>query len=113
VILSEASELYVNSMNRVTVVRRVDGEKWGGPTEKPQRDMSSNSLDAKDKAMLKSVDIFLLPSTAEWYADRGVESRRGYLLYGPPGTGKSCILKPLSIQTSLDCSMAVLDPSLI
>jgi chaperone BCS1 len=71
--------------------------------------MSSISLDVKDWAkVLKSVDTFELPSTAEWYADRGVDYRRGYLFSGPTGRGKSCIFKPRSIQASLICSMAVL-----
>ncbi|KAG6012350.1 hypothetical protein E4U54_007588 [Claviceps lovelessii] len=34
---------------------------------------------------------YLKPTTREWYANRGIPYRRGYLLYGPPGTGKSSL----------------------
>ena len=59
-------------------------KKNEGRQPRSRREMSSVSLDAKDKAMvLKSVDTFVLPSTAVWYADRSVDDRRGYLFYEP------------------------------
>jgi chaperone BCS1 len=35
---------------------------------------------------------------ANWYADRGVPYRRGYLFSGPPGTGKSSIVLLLASE---------------
>jgi len=34
-------------------------------------------------------DITSFRNAAQWYLDKGVPYRRGYLLYGPPGTGKT------------------------
>ena len=44
---------------------------------------------------------------ADWYAERGVPWRRGYLLHGPPGTGKSSVVRALASELGLD--LAVLD----
>ena len=30
-----------------------------------------------------------------WYAEAGIQHKRGYLLYGPPGTGKSSTIHAL------------------
>lgn len=38
----------------------------------------------------------------DWYAQRGVPWRRGYLLYGPPGTGKSSLIRALASDLHLD-----------
>ena len=32
----------------------------------------------------------------QWYFDRGIPYRRGYLLYGPPGCGKSSYITALA-----------------
>lgn len=39
---------------------------------------------------------------SNWYAERGVPWRRGYLFYGPPGTGKSSLIRALASDLSLD-----------
>ncbi|KAH8995383.1 mitochondrial chaperone BCS1 [Lactarius akahatsu] len=38
----------------------------------------------------------------EWYADRGIPYRRGYLLHGPPGSGKSSFIQALAGSLSYD-----------
>jgi len=40
----------------------------------------------------------------QWYVDRGIPYRRGYLLYGPPGSGKSSFIQALAGE--LDFSLA-------
>lgn len=38
----------------------------------------------------------------EWYKERGIPYRRGYLLYGPPGCGKTSFVKAVSGQIGYD-----------
>lgn len=45
----------------------------------------------------------------EWYLDRGIPYRRGFLLYGPPGTGKSSAV--LAIASALQMDIAILSLS--
>lgn len=51
--------------------------------------------------------VFL--QSREWYRDRAIPWRRGYLLYGPPGCGKSSIAHALA--SHLGMHVAVLSPS--
>jgi chaperone BCS1 len=46
-------------------------------------------------------------SSREWYVQRGIPYRRGYLLHGPPGTGKSSAV--VAIATALGMDIAVLN----
>ncbi|KAK7932562.1 Mitochondrial chaperone BCS1 [Apiospora marii] len=45
----------------------------------------------------------------QWYVDRGIPYRRGYLLHGPPGTGKSSFIQALAGE--LDYNVAMLNLS--
>ena len=47
--------------------------------------------------------------SANWYYDRGIPYRRGYLLHGPPGTGKSSFIQALAGH--LDYDIAILNLS--
>ena len=63
--------------------------------KKKKRDKTTVVLDeaASDK-LVKDAKNFL--SSSEWYAQRGIPYRRGYLLYGPPGTGKTSFCQVLA-----------------
>ncbi len=92
-ILSEAKEIALQQMKFGTIVYQSVGPEWrqfGHPRRK--RPLSSVILDSgvTDK-LYSSVTEFI--SNTDWYADRGVPYRRGYLLYGPPGCGKSSFVR--------------------
>lgn len=55
--------------------------------------------DTKQK-LLADVNEFL--GSHEWYEERGIPFRRGYLLYGPQGCGKSCLVQAIAGDIAYD-----------
>jgi chaperone BCS1 len=70
-----------------------NAQQWGSPKwekvmTKKGRDESTVVLEGDRKqSILADAQEFL--NSKQWYAERGIPHRRGYLLYGPPGTGKT------------------------
>lgn len=64
------------------------GIGWNKAQSKKARGMDSVVLD-QDLASELVEDIQKFQQAAEWYREKGVPYRRGYLLFGPPGTGKT------------------------
>jgi len=62
--------------------------------------MKSVVLD-KDLSEEIKKDILKFQDSAEWYIDKGVPYRRGYLLYGPPGTGKTSFTQAIAGELGL------------
>ena len=54
--------------------------------------------------MLEDARTFL--ARRDWYVQRGIPYRRGYLLHGPPGTGKSSAV--VAIASALQMDIAIL-----
>jgi len=76
--------------------------------------MSTVILAADQKAaIIKDVNEFLHPSSAGWYARRGIPYRRGYLFHGPPGTGKTSLSFALAGLFGLDVyAVSLQEPAL-
>ncbi|KAF2076510.1 hypothetical protein CYY_002188 [Polysphondylium violaceum] len=75
-----------------------DWRRFGHPRRK--RPIQSVILDTGvSDEIIADVKKFL--SNANWYNDRGIPYRRGYLLYGPPGTGKSSFINALAGELQL------------
>lgn len=64
------------------------GIGWTKVQSKKPRTLESVILD-KGNAHKLLDDIKQFQKSANWYLDKGIPYRRGYLLYGPPGTGKT------------------------
>ena len=105
----EAHKLAQQSREGKTIVYTSRGAQWeqfGEPRRK--RPIESVILDngMKEKIVADVTDFM---RSANWYYDRGIPYRRGYLLHGPPGSGKSSFIQALA--GSLDYNIAMLNLS--
>ncbi|KFD55196.1 hypothetical protein M514_03837 [Trichuris suis] len=96
--LDEAQQMALQQMQHGTVVYQAVGHEWrqfGHPRRK--RSLRSVVLDkGVQEALLMDIQEFI--SSNQWYIDRGIPYRRGYLLYGPPGCGKSSFITALASE---------------
>ena len=104
--LNHAKDLELTKHDGKTVIyepRTNDWEPFGEPRRRRQFD--SVILDSNiAESILKDVQEFL--DSREWYAQRGVPYRRGYLLHGPPGCGKTSYIMALAGKLEYDiCQM--------
>lgn len=73
--------------------------RWNGARQK--RPMTSIVLEPGIKEMiLNDCKDFL--QSEDWYAERGIPFRRGYLLHGVPGSGKTSLIHSLAGELGLD-----------
>lgn len=108
-LFSEAHELAAKANEGKTVVYSARGMEWAplGDSRK-KRPLGSVILDDGVKeSIVADVRDFL--SRQQWYVDRGIPYRRGYLLYGPPGSGKSSFIQALAGE--LDFAVAMINLS--
>ncbi|KAK8771539.1 hypothetical protein V5799_025216 [Amblyomma americanum] len=92
-LLEEARSLALEKEAGRTVVYCAMGSEWrpfGAPRQR--RPLDSVILDAGIAERLLA-DIREFIANPQWYADRGIPYRRGYLLYGPPGCGKTSFIE--------------------
>ena len=82
------------------------GNYWDQVGDVPRRSIDSVLVD-DDRIAKVLDDMRWFYGSSDWYAERGVPWRRGYLFYGPPGTGKSSLVRALASELSLD--IATLD----
>lgn len=76
---------------------------WTEVADRPIRPMDTVVLDEKQKLMvLQDMNEYLHRDTAQWYGERGIPLRRGYLFHGPPGTGKTSLSFALAGVFGLD-----------
>lgn len=108
-IFREAYDMASQRIEGKTIVytsRNVGWDTTGQP--KRRRPFKSVVLEqGLATTVLSDVKEFL--NAREWYLDRGIPYRRGYLLYGPPGTGKTSFVQALAGE--LDFNIAMLSLS--
>lgn len=95
-LLHEVKGFTLNRHLKTTEVYRfsINGEtsQWLRQSVRPSRPIQTVFLDQLQKTrILSDVNDYLQPATSQWYADRGIPYRRGYLFRGPPGTGKTSL----------------------
>ena len=108
-IFAEAHKLAAKANEGKTVVYSARGMDWtplGDPRKK--RPLGSVVLDKGVKETVEA-DVKDFLSRQQWYVDRGIPYRRGYLLFGPPGSGKSSFIQALAGE--LDFGVAMINLS--
>ncbi|KAK0727316.1 BCS1 N terminal-domain-containing protein [Lasiosphaeria miniovina] len=122
-LLQHAKEQYYLDHHAMTTVKRPSSQNmrrygghgvWTEVARRPVRPMGTVVLDAEQKVhVLSDINEYLHPMTPQWYANRGIPLRRGYLFHGPPGTGKTSLSFALAGVFGLDIFViSLLDPSL-
>ncbi|KJH52583.1 ATPase, AAA family [Dictyocaulus viviparus] len=95
-LIEEASYDAISKAKTGLVVYQAVGPQWsqfGAPRRK--RPIDSVVLDGNiAEDLLK--DFLEFTESSQWYLDRGVPYRRGYLFHGPPGTGKSSFISAMA-----------------
>ncbi|KAF8475167.1 P-loop containing nucleoside triphosphate hydrolase protein [Russula ochroleuca] len=77
------------------------GPDWSRVTSRSKRPLNSIILDDGIRDFLLE-DARDFMKSRQWYADRGIPFRRGYLLYGAPGSGKTSIIHSLAGELGLN-----------
>lgn len=82
--------------------------EWSSPRTRAPRRLESVIL-AGNLASELELDLASFLRARDWYAERGIPWRRGYLLHGPPGGGKTSIVQALASHFGL--TVHVLSPA--
>ena len=96
-----AKAAVVEAKERVQRVFVWKGSCWRMLATKKPRHMET-IIDAHGAVEEVRRDMEQFLADEEWYAERGVPWRRGYLLTGPPGTGKSSLIGALAAMANKD-----------
>jgi len=74
---------------------------WEGEIKRRPRPLESVVLRTNVlEGMIADVEKFI--KAEDWYIERGIPYRRGYLMYGPPGNGKSSVVVAIASSLRLD-----------
>ncbi|CAL1704718.1 unnamed protein product [Somion occarium] len=101
-LLAEARDIALRNHEGKLVIHTPWGIEWK-PFGLPRRKRPLSSVVLQEgiaEKILHDVSAFL--KRRQWYADRGIPYRRGYLLHGPPGSGKSSFIQALAGSLSYD-----------
>ncbi|CCU75394.1 putative mitochondrial chaperone BCS1 [Blumeria hordei DH14] len=104
-IFSEAhklQQLEQHGKTMMLVPRGMDWVPFGPPRRK--RPLDSVILDQGLKMKILS-DVREFLDCQQWYVNRGIPYRRGYLLYGLPGSGKSSFIQALAGEIDFNIAM--------
>ncbi|ANZ73349.1 BA75_00108T0 [Komagataella pastoris] len=108
-LLEEAKKMALKTREGKTVIYTSWGQEWR-PFGQPRMKRLIDSV-VLDKGIKESIidDVQDFLTSGQWYHDRGIPYRRGYLLYGPPGSGKTSFIQ--SLAGYLDYNICILNLS--
>eukprot|EP01090_Pellita_catalonica_P012074 TRINITY_DN2544_c0_g1_i1.p1 TRINITY_DN2544_c0_g1~~TRINITY_DN2544_c0_g1_i1.p1 ORF type:complete len:313 (-),score=44.47 TRINITY_DN2544_c0_g1_i1:67-1005(-) len=100
-LLSVCMEAYFSQDEGQTAIYTASNSNWRRTCVRLKRPLSSVVLDGEIKnSLLRDAQEFV--SSEEWYKERGIPYRRGYLLYGEPGCGKTSFILALAGELDMD-----------
>lgn len=96
----EAQKKFIDRDKSRTVVFAADQYgAWRRTRSRPKRPLSTIVIPNNVKIkMVEDAKDFLCQEN--WYSDRGIPYRRGYLLFGTPGSGKTSFVYSLAVGLS-------------
>ena len=113
-VMQEAQQLATNKDLDYTTIYTSWGHNGWKPFGNPRRKRNIDSVildDGTAEAVIEDIYEFL--TSKQWYYDRGIPYRRGYLLYGEPGSGKSSFVTAIAGHIGYDiCIMSLAQPGL-
>lgn len=128
-VLQAKKEYEAEAIHRIQIYFADSHGSWRWTDSRHKRPMSSIVLNPGVKEMLlndtrdflkseKVISVFYqshvsLIINPQWYADRGIPFRRGYLLHGVPGSGKSSLIHAIAGELMLDIYVVSLSSSWI
>lgn len=104
--LNYAKDLEKSKHDGKTVIYQPRTSEWA-PFGEPRRRRQFDSV-ILDKGIAEKIlsDVVEFLDSRNWYSERGVPYRRGYLLHGPPGCGKTSYITALAGKLEYDiCQM--------
>jgi chaperone BCS1 len=94
-LFNEAQDMFLNKSSD-NIEMYVNGyDYWSSLGTRRKRPLETVIMDAGFKDdILADIEKFL--GTEDWYIEKGIPYRRGYLISGPPGCGKSSLIAALA-----------------
>ncbi|PBK85658.1 P-loop containing nucleoside triphosphate hydrolase protein [Armillaria gallica] len=111
-VLQAKREYEAEAVHRIQIYFADSHGSWRWTDSRHKRPMGSIVLNPGVKEMLLGDTRDFLKSE-QWYADRGIPFRRGYLLHGVPGSGKSSLIHAIAGELMLDIYVVSLSSSWI